>query len=317
MVERSEQEVGRGRAVRSALKAVVFIGLAVLTAAGGAWLLTRWVAARTAAGHVATEPVVVAALDLPIGTQLRAENLAVVQWPSAGRPASVAADPTALVGRVVIAHVFKGEPVLAEKLAGAQGHGLAALLTSGMRAVSVRVDDVVGVAGFIHPGDFVDVIVTIKPNEAGNAPPVAKTILQNIKVLAVGKEIDAREKGRDKVLPATVATLMVDSNDAERLALAASKGQLLLALRSGIDSEIVETKGMAPPALLAVASPEPAPAAPEPKKEPERPKARVRTAHKAPPAPAATPVAAAEPHVVEIMRGDLFERRDFDKGGKR
>jgi len=315
VVERSEQELGRGRAARSALKAAVLITLAVVTAGGGAWLLTRWVNARAAAGHVATEPVVVAALDLPIGTELRAENLGVVQWPSAGRPASVVADPAALVGRVVITHIFKGEPVLAEKLAGAQGHGLAALLTAGMRAVSVRVDDVVGVAGFIHPGDFVDVIVTIKPNEAGTAPPVAKTILQNIKVLAVGKEVDVKEKGRDKVLPATVATLMVDSSDAERLALAASKGQLLLALRSGIDTAIVETTGMAPPALLAAAIPEPAPAAPEQKKEPERPKARARVTHK--PAPATAPTVASEQHVVEIMRGDLFERRDFDKGSKR
>ncbi len=318
MAEHSEQEAGRGRASRAALKAALFIALAVLTAGGGAWLLTRWVNARAAAGHVATSPVVVAALDLPIGTELRAENLGVVDWPAASRPASAAADPAPLVGRVVSVHLFKGEPVLGEKLAGAQGHGLAALLPDGMRAVAVRVDDVVGVAGFVHPGDFVDVIVTMRPNEIGSAPPTAKTILQNIKVLAVGKEIDTKERAREKVLPATVATLMVDSDDAERLALAASKGQLLLALRSSVDTEIVETPGIAPLALLAAAAPAAAPvAAPEPRREPTRPRARVRVAHKPPPPPPAAPVAKGEEHVVEIMRGDLFERRDFDKGAGR
>ena len=312
----AELEAGRGRATRSAVKAAAFIALAVLTAGGGAWLLTRWVNARAAMGRVATNPAVVAALDLPIGTVIRAENLSVVEWPAASRPASAAADPATLVGRVVATHLFKGEPVLGEKLAGGKGRGLAALLPDGMRAVAVRVDDVVGVAGFVHPGDFVDVIVTMRPTETSGALPTAKTILQNIKVLAVGKEVDTKERAHDKVLTATVATLMVDSGDAERLALGAAKGQLLLALRSGVDNNIVETDGIAPPALLAAATPTPTPApAPAPPREPARPRARV--AHKTPPPAAAPPAAQGEQHVVEIMRGDLFERRDFDKVGKR
>ncbi len=319
MVERPDQEL-RGRAERSAnrsaLKAALFIALAVVTAAFGAWLLTKWVNARTAGAHVPTAPVVVAAVDLPVGTQLRAENLQVVEWPDAARPVSGASDPGALVGRVVATRLFKGEPVLAEKLAGSQaGGGLAALLPQGMRAVAVRVDDVVGVAGFIHPSDYVDVIVTLKPSDTGGALPVSKTILQNVKVLAVGKEVDTREKKGERVMPATVATLMVDNGDAERLALAASKGQLLLALRSSLDTQFVQTSGVVPSTLVAHAErPPPPPQQPEMRAEPaRRAKAHVRVAQK----PPEQIVKVEDSHVVEILRGDLFEKRDFAKGTKR
>ena len=100
---------------------------------------------------------------------------------------------------------------------------MSALLPPGMRAAAVRVDDVVGVAGFIHPGDTVDVIATMR-HESGNSTS-AKVILQRIKVLAVGKELDQRSKSQDKVVQATVATLMVDAEESERLALAAAQGR--------------------------------------------------------------------------------------------
>jgi pilus assembly protein CpaB len=307
------RQVKSGTPGRSALRAVAFIGLAVLTAIGTALLLTRWVNARTATAHVPTARVVIAAADLPVGAELKPEDLAVIEWPLASRPPSAQEDPTALVKRVVATHLFKGEVVLPEKLAApGSGSGLAALLVEGMRAVAVRVDDVVGVAGFVHPGDFVDVIVTMQENGA----PTSKTILQNIKVLAVGKQTDPRQHEREKV-SATVATLMVDSGDAERLALGASKGQLLLALRGAADSAVVQTAGVAPHALLgAPAAPRTEPPAPAP----EPPKERARVARKAapPPAPhAAPPPPASDPHVVEILRGDRFERRDFDKKGAR
>jgi pilus assembly protein CpaB len=316
MLERPEQG-GRAErpASRSALKAAVFIALAVLTAGLGALLLTKWVNARTARAHVPTAPVVVAAVDLAIGTQLRAEHLSAVDWPAASRPASAVSDPAALVGRVVATRIFVSEAILAEKLAGSQaGGGLAALLPDGMRAVAVRVDDVVGVAGFIHPGDYVDVIVTITLPGSGAALPVSKTILQAVKVLAVGKEVDAREKRGEHVMPATVATLMVNSADAERLALAASKGQLLLALRSSIDSQFVQTGGVAPPALISRSEYVVAPAK-EVKSEQtsRRFRSRVRVVQKA----AVEPAQKGDGHVVEILRGDLFEKRDFDKGTKR
>jgi pilus assembly protein CpaB len=202
--------------------------------------------------------------------------------------------------------VYKGEAILATKLAGSEaGAGLSALLPAGMRAVAVRVDDVVGVAGFVHPGDTVDVIATLR-TEGSGATTVSRVILQNIKVLAVGKELDHRSRSADKVVQATVATLMVDAPQSERLALAATQGKLLLTLRGAADTDEVATRGVNANTLLVrelpVAPPAAAPAPrtrvvkvivpPEPRPEPRR-------------------------EVVEIMRGDVFERRTFDKGAPR
>ena len=195
--------------------------------------------------------------------------------------------------------MVKDEPFLLTKLSGSEaGRGLSALLPAGMRALAVRVDDVVGVAGFLHPGDNVDVIATLRP-EGGHGVTSSKVILQDIRVLAVGKELDQRPKGGDKVVPATVATLMVDSEQSERLALAAVQGKILLTLRSGADREVVPTRGVTPLTLLAgdggavLAS------------------ASVRRPARARPAPVVEQVRPAES--VEILRGDMFERRNFQQ----
>jgi pilus assembly protein CpaB len=287
----------------------MYLGLALVAAGAAALLLTRWVNARTAMARIPTAKVVVASVDLPIGTRVAKEHLDAVDWPLASRPSAAIAEPGPAVGQIVAARIFKGEPVLPEKLvSGNAGSGLAALLPEGARAVSVRVDDVVGVAGFIHPGDTVDVIVTMRPSEGTGSNFTSKIILQNIKVLAVGKEVDGQARGGDKVIPATVATLQVDSAEAEKLALAASKGQLLLALRSGADDETVATRGVVPSALLAGAEAAPAVTPPHAKPEPtHHARSKVRVAAKQPSAP--NP----EKQVVEIMRGDLFERRGFEK----
>src|SRR6266496_4022941 len=290
---------------RSAIRAAVYLGLAGVAAGAAALLVTSWVNARTAMARVPTAKVVVAAIDLPVGTRVAKEHLEAVDWPLASRPSSALAEPSAAVGQIVAARIFKGEPVLPEKLvSGNAGSGLAALLPDGARAVSVRVDDVVGVAGFIHPGDFVDVIVTMRPTEGSGSNFTSKIILQNIKVLAVGKEVDGQPRGGDKVIAATVATLQVDSAEAEKLALAAAKGQLLLALRSGADDETLATHGVAPPALLAGSDTESQAAKPEP---PHHGRARPHVTVKQAEAPRP------EKQVVEIMRGDLFERRGFEK----
>jgi len=151
-------------------------------------------------------------------------------------------------------------------------------------------------------------------------PPVSKIILQGIRVLAVGKDLADIGAGRDKAVSATVATLMVDSGQSEKLALAATKGSLLLALRSRLDLEEVETLGMVPPNLLgdvAIEKPRPAPqpAAPPP---PHHGRGGPKALAARSPAPAPVPAAApADHHVVEILRGDLYEKRDFDKGASR
>ncbi|WP_242333418.1 MULTISPECIES: Flp pilus assembly protein CpaB [unclassified Anaeromyxobacter] len=300
---------------RTGLRAALFLGIAAIAAMATAVLFTRYLEAKASAARVPTTKVVVAAVDIPSATTLRAESLAVIEWPSGSTPQGTSADPAALVGRVVTSATTKGEPILAGRLAPpGTAAGLAAILPPGMRAVAVRVDDVVGVAGFLHPGDAVDVIVTMKPSDAAGQPPMSKIVLQNVRVLAVGKEVERADRNFDKAMPATVATLMVDGEQSEKLALSASKGQILLSLRSGADEDMLATPGITPPILLAGG------------REPERPAAAAPTAGS--PGPKVTAVssrhrarapvvevkpAPAEKQTVEILRGDMFERRDFTK----
>jgi pilus assembly protein CpaB len=305
----SDQKIARPpESAKGRLKALVYLGIAIAAALGTAVLLTRYMDTRVAAVRVPTVKVVVAARDLSIATTLRSDQLTAVDWPAASRPEGTVGDPALLDGKVINVGIARGEPVLQSKIASGEGKSaLSTVLPAGMRAVSVRVDDVVGVAGFIHPGDRVDVIVTMSPTVyAGTAPPISKIILQNIKVLAVGKELENRNRDLQKAVPATVATLMVDSEQSEILALSASKGQILLALRSGIDEQLVATAGVSPPALLGGRPPR---SSQEDDGKPARPAPKVRRVA-AKPAPAPR-----ESKTVEIMRGDLFEKRDFQKDG--
>jgi len=258
------------------------VAVSLVAAIGSALLLTRYMDARTAQARLPTRPVVIAAVDLPVGAELRPENLAVVAWPASSVPAGAFQDPKALEGKTVASRIYRAEPLLAAKLVGA-GNGLSALLPTGMRAVAVRVDDVVGVAGFVQPGDTVDVIVTIRAD--GGIVASSKVILQAVRVLAVGKELDTRAKG-DKVVPATVATLMVDAAQSEWLALAAAQGKILLTLRSATDTDVVATKGITPSGLLARG--EGAVPTPPPPSRPRPPWGRSRRPPRRPPRSAST-----------------------------
>jgi pilus assembly protein CpaB len=290
-------------------RALIFFVVSVVAAIGSALLLTRYMEQRTAQARVPTTKVVVAEMDLPVGAEIRAENLRLVDWPAASRPEGAFADPKELEGKVVSTRIYRLEPLLRAKLAnaGAAGAGLSALLPPGMRAAAVRVDDVVGVAGFIHPGDSVDVIATLRP-ETANAMTASKVILQNVRVLAVGKELDQRSKVGEKVIPATVATLMVDPEQSERLALAAAQGRILLTLRSASDTELVVTPGVTPLVLVSArTNPEPELAA-----KPARHTSRIARA-----VPTVAPPPEKPPgEVVEIMRGSLFEKRTFSGGAR-
>jgi pilus assembly protein CpaB len=203
---------------------------------------------------------------------------------------------------VLVSKTLQSELILAPKLAAREaGSGLAALIPDNMRALAVRVDDVVGVAGFVHPEDHVDVLVTIRP-ERGE--PTAKVILQNVKVLAVGMQVDVEDKNRGKAIPVTVATLLVTPEQSEKLALASVQGKLLLTLRSWSDQGEVVTTGVAPAALLGEPAPRPAPATEAPRRaEHRRPARQEEKVAQAPAAPSAN---------VEILRGDRFEERKFE-----
>jgi pilus assembly protein CpaB len=231
----------------------------------------------------------------------------VAAWPRKLQPEGTFQDPRELVGRVLTARIFKTEAVLTAKVAAREaGSGLAALIPENMRAAAVRVDDVVGVAGFIHPDDRVDVIVTLRPEQAGET--TSKVILQNVRVLAVGQEMEERD-AKNKSKP-----LLVTTEDSEKLALAASQGKLLLTLRSKTDQNEIPTRGVAPTALLATAKAPAPPEAPKAKaEEPVKVWHRVERPTHATQAPQPVPVATEQQHeVVEILRGDRFEQRKFE-----
>jgi pilus assembly protein CpaB len=296
-----------GGSRRSASRALAFGAIAVVAGIAVAGLLKSYVDRHREGPNVT--PVVVAASELPLATTLRPEHLTVVDWPSNARPEGTFSDPKELVGRVLVSKLYKRELVMAVKLAAREaGSGLAALIPENMRAAAVRVDDVVGVAGFIHPEDRVDVIVTMRPEQGGETS--SKVILQNVRVLAVGKEIEVEDGSRNKALPVTVATLLVTTEQSEMLALASAQGKLLLTLRRWADQGEIPTNGIGPTALLrARGAAEPAHVV---KNASERSAARygrpVQTAMTAA-APAPAP---SQSDVVEILRGDRFEQRKFE-----
>jgi pilus assembly protein CpaB len=282
-------------------------------------LLARYLDKRPGGAAVATSGVVVAAVDLPLAAKLKIEDLKLLEWPTDHLPPGSMSDPKELVGRVLISRVLAMQPILPGMLAAKNaGSGLAALIPSNMRAMAVRVDDVVGVAGFIHADDRVDVLVTLRPTYAG-AESTTKVFLQNIKVLAVGQEVDNGDKTRLHATPATVATLLVTPQDAERLVLAQTEGRIMLTLRSWTDSQPVATDGASPSELVGggpVAQKAPA-AGPAPVHQAVGRRGRGKDKGAPPPPPTLTAEAPPQTDRVEILRGDRFEQRNFQRGDKR
>jgi pilus assembly protein CpaB len=314
------RRAGEPTARKSGTRAALFWVFALVAGLGTALLLARYLDKKGGGGQaVAVTGVVVAAVDLPLAARLKIEDLKVIEWPSDHVPPGAITDPKELVGRVLISRVLAQQPLMPGMLAAKNaGSGLAALIPSNMRAIAVRVDDVVGVAGFIHADDRVDVLVTMRQNFQGGES-TTKVFLQNIKVLAVGQEVDNGDKSRLHATPATVATLLVSPQDAERLVLAQMEGRIMLTLRSWTDSQPVDTNGANPSGLIG--------GAPVAVKDNG---ANAGAAHqqtggrrgkggKGPPPP---PTLAAEQpppqkDTVEILRGDRFEQRNFNRGEKR
>ena len=302
---------------RSGTRAALFWAFALVAGLGTALLLARYLDKRGGGSAVAMSGVVVANVDLPLAAKLKIEDMKVIEWPADHIPPGAINDPKELVGRVLISRVLAQQPLLPGMLAAKNaGSGLAALIPSNMRAIAVRVDDVVGVAGFIHADDRVDVLVTMRPTYQGSES-TTKVFLQNIKVLAVGQEVDNGDKSRLHATPATVATLLVSPQDAERLVLAQSEGRIMLTLRSWTDSTPVDTSGASPSALVGngpVAQREPsAPSAPARQMGGKHGKGKGA----APPPPTLTAAEAPPVDKVEILRGDRFEQRNFNRGEKR
>jgi len=195
--------------------------------------------------------VMVAKADLSWGTKLTPEMIQLQEIPTGAIPEGHFTNMEAIKDRVLLVDIQRNELLLESKLApvGATNGGVAAVTDVNKRAMSVKVDDVIGVAGFIKPADRVDVMVTIEPEPNKQGLTVSKMILENVKVLAAGTQME--RKGKDEEpKQVQVITVEVDVEEAEKLALASTQGKLRLALRNPLNSERVLTKGANIGALL-------------------------------------------------------------------
>jgi pilus assembly protein CpaB len=281
-----------------------------------AWMVNRYVAKHAGSGTaVPLTRVVVAAADIPVAASLTPELLKVVDWPTSAQPQGSFDRVEVLLGRVAGSSVIAGEAVVEARLSpkGA-GAGMASLIPANMRAMTVPVNEVIGVSGFIHPGDLVDVITTMQgPAVQGTSAGLeeryrSKIVLQDIRVLAVGQQLSS-DSNKPEAVPAV--TLLVSPEESERLALASTQGKLQLTMRSQIDREQLQTPGVSPPELLGLGRvtppPPPAPAALLPPPRPHAPPPAIAVAPR--PAPTA-PV-----EVVEVFHGDRVEQRKLSAKG--
>jgi len=177
--------------------------------------------------------VVVAATDLQVGTKLEDKDLREIKLPGSDLPPGFYQHKSDVLGRGIILPIAKGEFLLPNKLAAENaGAGLPSLIPPGMRAVSVRVNEVVSVAGFVVPGTRVDVLLTGNPT--GTQDPMTATVLENVEVLAAGQKLQRSPEGQPQMVP--VITLLVSPDDAQKLTMASQNGRIQLTLRNPLDT---------------------------------------------------------------------------------
>ena len=216
------------------------------------WLRTQTVTEVSGNGHMKSESnvvaVAVAAEDLPLGQKIQPKMVKVANYLKESLPPESFSDPALLEGRVVMTSIKQNEPISEYRLAPRDViiGGVSAIVKSGKRAIAVKGDKVIGISGFIRPGNRVDVLVTV--TEPSKKREVTKVVLENILVLATGTIIEKTDKG--KTAPVDVYTLEVTPEEGEKLALSAAKGKLQFALRNTADSDMVITKGATIPQLL-------------------------------------------------------------------
>jgi pilus assembly protein CpaB len=285
------------------LKPKFVIVLAIFTGLLASYAVYRYLkhqearASDTALPTFVSQRVAGAVIDLPLGAMLTPADVQIRMWPENLVPVGSFATVEEIEGRVLRTPVTAGEPVLGSKLApeGSTG-GFSSLIPPGMRAVTVGVNVVSGVGGFILPQTRVDVLVTVsvigKPEERAT-----KTILQNVEVLAVDQTY---EKGSDDPVQVKSVTLLVMPEEAERLTLAANEGVLQLALRSGVDEELLSSDGVALKELMKKKEPPPAPRVVQSKPAAPKPP---------PPPPPPEPVT----KVVEIIRANQVSEVEFEE----
>ena len=235
-------------------RAFIVMAVAIVFGLAAVIFASRWLLSQPGGngGRIA-----VAAADISLGQRLTPEMFKLAEWPADSVPKGAFSDPQKLGGRVLKSNLQMGEPVSEAKLApsGTLG-GLSALITEGKRAITVRVNDVIGVAGFALPGNYVDIIVSMQkdaaPGSTMHEQSISKIVLERILVLAVAQEVN-RDETKPKVVNAV--TLEVTPEQAEKLDLARSVGSLSLALRNQVDPQSAATLGATKLTLLPSAAP--------------------------------------------------------------
>jgi pilus assembly protein CpaB len=247
------------------------VAFALVVALGVSYLVYRQLENKVIAGEPKlTTRILVADHDLPVGTLIKDGDFKLAEWPEPA-PASAMKKPEDALGRGVTSTIYAGEPLHPMRLAGlGGGGGLAATIPKGKRALAIRVNDVVGVAGFVSPGMRVDVLASgTPPNAPPNSGTLTQTVLQNIEVLSAGQNIQKDAEG--KPVAVQVVNLLVSPEQAERLSLASTDARIQLVLRNPLDTEETKPSGTTFSALFgAAAAVAPVKSAPAPRKAPAK-----------------------------------------------
>jgi len=264
-----------------------------------------------------TTQIVLASHDLEVGSVIKETDVQLADWPGQP-PAGASTKPQDFLGRGVLTTIYAKEPVIDSRLAkpGAGG-GLASMIPPGMRAVAVRVNEVVGVAGFVTPGMRVDVLISgNRPGGDGNLGTLTRTLLQNLEVLSAGQDIKKDAEG--KPIAVQVVNMLVTPEQAEQLSLATSQTTVQLVLRNPTDRETTKTPGTAL-ALLFTGDKLKLSNSEQPQQAPPRPRPIVTTPRPAPKVEAEAPPKKEAPFVMEILSGNKKTEQKFDAnnpGGK-
>jgi pilus assembly protein CpaB len=232
----------------------------VLGFAASAFVYHAFKQASAAPTAVAMQHIVVAAGPLPLGSLLDSSKVRTISWPSSEPVTGMFTKIEDCVNRALITSVAENEPILEAKLAPREaGAGLPATIPAGMRALSVAVNDVIGVAGFVTPGTTVDVLVTgaVMGTSQSNGSTITRTILENVRVLAAGQKIEQDRDGKPQTVP--VITLLVTPDDAGKLAMASTQGKIQLALRNTVDVKATDPAPVLQSTLFASSAPPPPP----------------------------------------------------------
>jgi pilus assembly protein CpaB len=271
---------------------VAVLAVALLAATVASFVVYRALAAGSGVQQPQTIDTIVAAQSIPAGTMLTRDLVKVVQWPASSRLDGSLGDPRSVLDRGAIVAIAANEPITESKLAAlGAGAGLPPTIPPGMRAMSVRVNEVVGVAGFVVPGTRVDVLVTFESRTQATES-VARVVVSNVQVLTAGTRFDQEQARQDnRPIPTSVVTLLVTPEDAQRVALAAAEGSITLILRNPLDNAPTESAGIRAGGLMGHPTPPPV-AVPRP-----APRPSVAAAPVVPPPPPPPP------YTVEAIRG--------------